>query len=152
MNPPPFPITLLRNPSPPEYSVERRASSCTPSMLYHRWEGRILRQTCDLNILEIHLSVAPVWENCLKVFVEFPSISIAEHVIAEHLAEIIEATGTCHSVDGVIHGFVVPVMEPALIQSLENLFFLCFELGIVVLIERLTHCAYYFEIGSCLPC
>jgi hypothetical protein len=67
------------------------------------------------------------------VLVEVAPDRIAEHVVAQHLREVVEATRPDHAVVEVGSRLVVPVVQPASVELVEDLLLGLFELGIVVL-------------------
>jgi hypothetical protein len=59
--------------------------------------------------------------------------SIAKHVVRQHLIEVVKATSAGHAVHRVVDRLVVPVLEPAFVELVEDFLLLDFPLGIVIL-------------------
>ena len=59
--------------------------------------------------------------------------SIAKHVIRQHLIEGVKSRSASHAVHGVVDRLVVPVLEPAFVELVENLLLFDFPLGIGIL-------------------
>lgn len=68
------------------------------------------------------------------MLVELAARCVAKHVIRKHFWKVVEAACAGHAIDGVVDGFVVPVVEPTFVELIEDfLFFLC-PFRVVVLI------------------
>lgn len=59
--------------------------------------------------------------------------SVAKHVVRQHLIEVVKAPRAGHAVHRVVDRLVVPVLEPAFVQLVEDFLLLDFPLGIVIL-------------------
>jgi len=131
----PLPLALLilmRHPCPPERGIKRYTTRRAPSMLDHRAERPVWRDSRDLNVLELHLAVVPVWEDGVEVFFKAATDGVAKHVVAEHVVEIVEAAGAHHAVVVVSARFEVPIVQPAAVELVEDFLFCFYESGVVV--------------------
>lgn len=160
MDPFPFAISFLRDTGSSERCVKGRATCCAPCVLdpghqppaisdcihgffgsqsrgygrnLHGREGRVLRETCDLDVLEIHLSITPIREDCIEMLAEMSPRGVAEHVIRQHLIEVVEAASASHTIHGVVDGLMVPVLKPAFVELVEDFLLLDFPFGVVIL-------------------
>ena len=59
--------------------------------------------------------------------------SVAKHIIRQHLVEVVKAPRASHAVHRIVDRLVVPVLEPAFVQLVEDFLLLDFPLGIVIL-------------------
>jgi hypothetical protein len=67
------------------------------------------------------------------VLVEATPDRVPEHVVAKHVGEVIEAARPDHAVVEVCPGLVIPIVQPAAVQLVENFLFGSGKVGVVVL-------------------
>jgi hypothetical protein len=135
MNPPPFAIlrATVRDTRTSERRIKRNTTGRTPGVLDHGRIREFGRQSRDLQVLELHLPIVPVGEDRLEMLVKAAPIRVPEHVVAEHVREVVEAACPGHAIVVVGARLVVPVVQPAAVELVQDFLFGGDEIGVMVL-------------------